>query len=122
MSMPEEVNGFETLLRQALVPVDPPQELEQQLEDAFGSLVQAAAEELETWELTAMRDPRNWVRPAGAVLVGSGAAFGLVLVRTRRRRHNRRAQSRNVFDLAGRTVRDLGSEVGRLAQEAASRR
>ncbi|MDP9376425.1 MAG: hypothetical protein M3P40_02420 [Actinomycetota bacterium] len=120
--MPEEVNGFETLLRQALVPVDPPQELEQQLEDAFGSLVQAAAEELETWELTAMRDPRNWVRPAGAVLVGSGAAFGLVLVRTRRRRHNRRAQSRNVFDLAGRTVRDLGSEVGRLAQEAASRR
>ena len=32
-----------------------------------------AADELEAWELSAMRDPRNWVRPAAAVVAGSAA-------------------------------------------------
>ena len=52
-----------------------------------------AAEELEAWELSAMRDPRNWVRPVAAAAVGSGAAVGLVLVRTQRRRHKRRREA-----------------------------
>ncbi|MBA2643968.1 MAG: hypothetical protein H0U80_00820 [Solirubrobacterales bacterium] len=115
-------DGIEARLAQALAPVDPPQELAQQLETAFGSLVEAAAEELEGWELSAMGDPRNWARPAGAVVVGSAAAAGLVLVRTRRARHRRRAQSRNGLELVGRTVRDLGHEVGRVVTETARRR
>ncbi len=120
--MSHRADGIEALLRQALAPVEPPEELEREMEVALGSLVQAAAEELEAWELRAMRDPRNWLRPAGAVVVGSAAAAGLVLVRTRRQRHRRRAQSGSAFGLAGRTVLDLGHEARRVAVETARRR
>jgi hypothetical protein len=107
----------EALLRQALAPVDPPVELEERLERTLGSLVEMAAEELEAWELSAMRDPRNWVRPVAAAAVGSGAAVGLVLVRTQRRRHKRRKESDNRVDLFGRTLRDLAREARRVADD-----
>src|SRR5919199_6191102 len=94
---------FEARLRQALAPVDPPADLEPRLEMTLGSLVELAAEELEAWELKSMKDPRNWPRtvlgPAAAVVVGTGAAAGLVLLRTQRRRHKRRAQARGALDL-----------------------
>src|ERR1044071_5194852 len=94
-----EAFDFEVRLRQALAPVDPPADLEPRLETTLGSLVELAADELEAWELRAMKDPRNWPRtvlgPAAAVVIGTGAAAGLVLLRTRRRRHKRRAQARN---------------------------
>ena len=116
----------ETLLRQALAPIDPPVELQARLEETLGSLVELAADELESWELSAMRDPRNWprqaVRPAAAVVVGSAAAVGLVAVRTQRKRHKRRAASVNVFDLAERTLRDVAAEARRLADENPRRR
>ena len=48
-----------------------------------------AADELADWELSAMRDPRNWGRPVAAVVVGGAAAGALVLVRARQR-HKRR--------------------------------
>ncbi len=115
-------DGIEALLREALAPVDPPHGLEQRLETAFGSLVDAAADELDGLELAAMGDPRNWFRPAGAVMVGSAAAAGLVLVRTRRARHRRRAQSRNKLELVGRTVRDLRREMSRVVSDTARRR
>jgi hypothetical protein len=120
--MTERVEGFEGLLRQALAPVEPPLELEIRLEETLTSLVDAAADEFETWELGAMRDPRNWVRPVIAGVVGSGAAVGLVLVRTQRNRHKRRAASSNPLDLAGRTLRDLADEATGLARHAARRR
>jgi hypothetical protein len=107
----------EALLRQALAPVDPPVELEERLERTLGSLVEMAAEELEAWELSAMRDPRNWVRPVAAAAVGSGAAVGLVLVRTQRRRHKRRRESHSSIDLLGRTLRDLAREARRVADD-----
>ena len=44
-----------------------------------------AADELEAWELSAMRDPRNWARPAAAVVAGGAAGAALVLLRARRR-------------------------------------
>jgi hypothetical protein len=117
---------FEARLRQALAPVDPPAELTMRLETTLGSLVELAADELEAWELSAMRDPRNWargaLRPAAAVLVGSGAAVGLVVLRTRRKRHRRRAQAHNPLDLAGRTLRDVGREALRVFEDAAPRR
>ena len=38
-----------------------------------------------------MRDPRNWARPAAAIVVGSVAAGGLVLVRARQQQKKRHA-------------------------------
>jgi hypothetical protein len=108
---------FESLLKRALSPVEPSKELEARLEGTLGSLVDLAAEELEAWELRAMRDPRNWVRPVAAAAVGSTAAVGLVLVRTQRRRHKRRKEADSSIDLLGRTLRDLAREARRVADD-----
>ena len=115
--MSDQFADIESLLRRALSPVEPPKELEARLEGTLGSLVGMAAEELEAWELSAMRDPRNWVRPVAAAAVGSGAAVGLALVRTQRRRHRRRRESENSVDLLGRTLRDLAREARRVADD-----
>jgi hypothetical protein len=118
--MTERVADFESLLRQALAPVEPPAELEERLEQTLGSLVGMAADELESWELSAVKDPKNWIRlarPAAAVVIGSGAAVGLVLVRTQRRRHGRRREAVNRLDLVGRTLRDLSREAKRVVDD-----
>ncbi len=115
--MSERTFDIETMLRQALAPVDPPVELQVRLESTLGSLLDMAADELETWELSTLGDPKNWARlgrPAAAAVIGSGAAVGLVLLRTRRQRHRRRAQSANIGELAFRTLRDGGREARRL--------
>jgi len=86
------------------------------LEGALTSLTESAVEELEAWELSAMRDPRNWVRPATAVVVGGGAGVALVLLRARHRPRPdasglhgaRRAALRTVADLSEHTRRLLG--------------
>jgi hypothetical protein len=120
-----EPPDIEARLRAALAPVDPPAELELRLETTLGELVELAADELEAWELAAIKDPRNWPRaalgPAAAVLVGSGAAVGLVLLRTRRRRHRRRDQARGALDLAERTLRDVAREALRVFDDARPR-
>ena len=111
---------IETMLRQALAPVDPPVELQVRLETTLGSLLDMAHEELDGWELSTLGDPKNWARlgrPALAAVVGSGAAVGLVVLRTRRQRHRRRAQSANMAELAVRTLRDGGREARRLLDE-----
>ena len=86
--MPDQGSTFEDmerLLRAALAPVDPPVHLQRRLENTLDSIVELAAEELDAWELKAIKDPRNWpraaIRPAAAVVVGSGAAVGLVVGR-----------------------------------------
>jgi hypothetical protein len=116
--MSNQAWDIETRLRQALAPVEPPADLEPRLETTLGSLVEMAADELEAWELKAIKDPRNWPRaalgPAAAVVVGTGAAAGLVLLRTRRRRHGRRAAARGAIDLAERTLRDTAREALRV--------
>jgi hypothetical protein len=83
--MTEAVPNFEGLLRRALSPVEPPEGLAVRLEDTLTSITELAVEELEGWELSAMRDPRNWVRPAAALVAGTGAGLALVLLRARRR-------------------------------------
>jgi len=83
--MSEAAPNLESLLRRALAPVEPPAGLAGRLEDTLTSITELAAEELEGWELSAMRDPRNWVRPAAAVVVGGTAGVALVLLRARRR-------------------------------------
>jgi hypothetical protein len=109
-----EVVDFESLLRRALVPVEPPDELTQRLEDTLVELTELAADELEAWELSAMRDPRNWMRPAAAVVVGGAAAAALVVVRVRRS-HERRRPPPGVFGLAERALRDVVDEARRVA-------
>ena len=112
---------FEILLREAFAPIDPPEELEARLEERLSNLVEAAADELEGWELAAMKDPRNWAPTITAVGVGGAAAVGLVLVRTQRRRHKRRAMSDNMLELAEHTVRDLAREANKLIDEGRRR-
>jgi hypothetical protein len=105
---------FEFLLRQALSPVDPPERLSERLERTLSSLTDAAAEELDAWEMSAMRDPRNWVRPVVAAGVGTTAGVGLVLLRARAKNKKRRAQATDPLDFAERTLRDLADEARRL--------
>jgi hypothetical protein len=104
---------IETLLRQAFAPVDPPENLATRLESTLQELTELAAEELESWELSSMRDPRNWVRPVVAVAVGTAAGAGLVVLRVR---SQHRKQKRHVqgVELAQRTMRAAADEVKRV--------
>jgi hypothetical protein len=77
------------LLEAALAPVEPPARLGDQLEARLAEVQAAALEELAEWELRAMRDPRNWVRPAAAVAVGTAAGAALLVVRMRRKQRSR---------------------------------
>ena len=112
--MNAHATDFEALLREALSPVEPPEDLPLRMEATLVSLAEAAQDELEAWELSAMRDPRNWVRPAAAVLVGAGAGTALVVLRVRGRHRSRRQQSANVIELAGRTLQDFAEEARRV--------
>lgn len=105
---------FEALLREALSPVEPPADLMARMENALVNLTELAQEELEAWELSTMRDPRNWVRPAAAIMIGAGAGTALVVLRVRGRARARRQQSSSPLDLAQRTVRDFAEEARRV--------
>ncbi len=116
--------NFEGLLREALTPVEPPADLVRRLEQTLTSLTELAVEELEAWELSSMRDPRNWARPAAAAIVGGAAGTALVLLRARQRqratgglRGTREAVEHvgeEARGAAARTLRDLGAEARRL--------
>jgi hypothetical protein len=112
--MSEALGNFEGLLREALAPVEPSEDLVRRLESTLTSITELAADELQEWELSAMRDPRNWVRPAAALVVGSGAGVALVLLRARQRGHSSSRGFGGARDAAGRTVRDLGRETRKL--------
>ena len=106
---------IERLLRQALRPVDPPASLSTRLEATLTSLTELAAGELESWELSAMRDPRNWARPAAAVAVGTAAGAGLVVLRARAQQMRRKAQGRSPGQLAERVVREALRDLRKVA-------
>ena len=84
-----EMADVEGLLRRALAPVEPPEDLATRVRSTLQSISDLAAEELEGWELSAMRDPRRWVRPAAALLAGGAAGTGLLLLRLQRRGRSR---------------------------------
>ena len=84
---------LENLLGDALQPIDPPEDLAGRVESMLGGVAEAAAAELSEWadelsdgELRALRDPRNWFRPAAAVAAGGVAGAALVVIELRRRR------------------------------------
>ena len=70
------------------------------------SCTEVAAAELADWELSAMRDPRNWARPAAAIVVGSVAAGGLVLVRARQQQKKRHETGLHALEKSIRGVAD----------------
>jgi hypothetical protein len=105
---------FEALLREALTPVDPPADPVARLELTLVNLTELAQEELDAWELSAMRDPRNWVRPAAAAVVGVTAGTALVALRVRSRHRVRKQQSSSLIDLAERTMHDVADEARRI--------
>jgi len=121
--MSEAVSSFEALLYEALAPVEPPADMAERLESTLTALTEIAADELEAWELSAMRDPRNWARPAAALVVGSAAGTALVLLRARRRAQSSRGRlpelSLRGIDrrAAERALRELGRETRRLLGE-----
>ena len=92
--MSAESAELEAMLRRALAPVDPPAGLAQRVEATLQELTDLAVEELEGWELRAMRDPRNWVRPLAATAVATTAGTALVLLRLRARQRPRGARER----------------------------
>src|SRR5256885_13135551 len=78
---------LEALLSDALRPIEPPESLASRVESTLTAITEQAAAELSSWaeelsegELEALRDPRNWVRPAAAVAVGTVAGGALALV------------------------------------------
>jgi hypothetical protein len=101
-------------LREALAPVEPPEDLAVRLEQTLVSLKELAHDELESWELGAMRDPRNWVRPAAAIVVGAGAGSALVLLQMRNRARARRAAAPGLRELTTRTFNEVAGDARRL--------
>jgi hypothetical protein len=108
----------EGLLRRALAPVEPPADLSARVRGTLQNIREVAAEELEGWELAAMRDPRNWVRPAVAVVGGAAAGAGLLLLglhqRQRRRSHSR---SRELLERAERAASDVASSARKIFEQ-----
>jgi len=114
--MTEAATGLESLLREALAPVEPPAELVRRLEGTLTSITEMAADELEAWELSAMRDPAT----------GSGRQPPWWSGHSRGRpgrapgppaRTGGTARPARAEDSAERTVRDLEQETRRLLGE-----
>ena len=101
-----DAERVERLLKLAFAPVEPPEGLTDRLERGLTEMADAAAGELAEWELSAMSDPRNWARPAAAIVVGSVAAGGLVLVRARQQQKKRQATGLHALEKSIRGVAD----------------
>jgi hypothetical protein len=110
----EPSGDVENLLRSALRPIEPPESLAGRVEETLNAVTEAAAEELSAWaeelsesELRSLRDPRNWVRPAAAIVAGGVAAGGLVIVELRRRGGKRPSRLSGLAD----QVSDIADQV-----------
>ena len=101
-----DAERVERLLRLALTPVEPPERLSDRLERGLAELTEAAADELADWEISAMRDPRNWVRPAAAVVVGTLAGGALVVVRARQQQKKKQTSGLRAIERSIRGVAD----------------
>jgi hypothetical protein len=111
------MTDVERLLRSALVPVEPSEALSDRLERHLSELTDAAVTELAEWDPAAMRDPRNWARPAAAVVIGGAAGAGLVILRARHRAAQRRpATGTRVAEAAERALREVFHEARRIGR------
>jgi hypothetical protein len=90
--MSDEAVNVERMLEDALRPVEPPEDLAMRVEGTLRGIARHASAALDSWadelsegELEALRDPRNWVRPAVWLAAGGAAATGLVVLGLRRK-------------------------------------
>jgi hypothetical protein len=118
MGEPSPLPDVEALLRRAFAPVEPPEDLAQRLDFRLQSITDRAAEELESWESSALGDPRRWVdgvaKPAVAVTAGAAAGAALVALRVVGGRSKRRKNSRDPLDYAEQTARAVADEARKL--------
>lgn len=114
------ISDIEAMLKNALQPVEPPEQMVEKLEQRLSLVADQANQDLANWreeltesELRSLRDPRNWVRPAaaGAASVAAGAA--LVVLGLRRRAPDTKAVESS--------LRQLADDAQRLADEARRR-
>lgn len=108
---------FEAMLRQALSPVEPPADFAVRFEQTLQNLTDIAADELDAWELGAMRDPRNWhrvARPVAAGVIGGAASAALVVIRVRAGRKKRRADAGDPLAYVEQTVKAVADEARRV--------
>ena len=112
--MSEARFDVEALLRSALTPVEPPEALSDRLERHLTELTDLAAEELAEWELSAMRDPRNWVRPVAAATVIGVAGGALVVVRARQRSKKKHVTGLRALEQG---LQDVVDRVGRTLEK-----
>ncbi len=108
--------NVEALLREAMAPVEPssPEELLGELQMRLVDWTDAAQSELEGWELSAMRNPRNWLAPAAALAVTATAGSALVALRVRQSHGHRVDESANLRELASMTLADVVEETKRI--------
>ncbi len=111
--MTTDAYDVEALLRRAFTPVEPPERLSERLDSTLQSLTDASLDELEGWELRAMKDPRNWVRPVAAAAVGASAGTALVVLRVRASQ-KKKQQSRNPAIQARKTADAVAAEARKL--------
>src|SRR3954451_10596629 len=102
------MTDVERLLRSALVPIEPSEALSDRLERPLPDLTDAAATELAEWDPAAMRDPRNWARPAAALVVGGLAGGALVVVRARQQQRKRQSSGLRALE---HSIRDVAGDV-----------
>ncbi|MBA2506685.1 MAG: hypothetical protein H0V29_12220 [Thermoleophilaceae bacterium] len=105
------MGDVEQLLRNALVPVEPPERLSERLERTLSEVTDAAAGELADWELE-IGDPRNWARPVIAATALGVAGASLAVVRARRHAkkkdtHGLRAIEHSLEDVLGQVRKRL---------------
>src|SRR3954453_22456597 len=96
-----------------LAPVEPSASLSERLDTRLTELTAVAFDELADWELAAMRDPRNWGRPAAAVVIGGTAAAALVQVRAQRRSKKHGQPLRALEEVSRDVSRDLQRRLHR---------
>ena len=112
--MTEPQTDVEAMLKTALRPIDPPDDLAGRMEETLGAVTEAAASELSAWaeelsdsELRSLRDPRNWVRPAAAVASGAVAGGALAVMGLRHRRGQKSSGLKRVTDDLRSTAKDI---------------
>lgn len=106
---------IELLLSRALAPVEPPEKLKVPVQERLEKWTDQAADELDAWELSAMRDPRNWgqvARPVAAIAITATAGTALVLMRAHKQ--SRQQHSSDPIEAAERAVRIVGQEARKL--------
>ena len=114
------ISDIEAMLRNALQPVEPPEQMVEKLEQRLSVVADQANQDLASWreelsesELRSLRDPRNWVRPAAAGAASGAAGAALVVLGLRRRTPDTKAVESS--------LRQLADDAQRLADEARRR-